>query len=274
MKALVLLSGGQDSALCLGWAVRNFDSVFSISFDYGQRHRSELLSSLLLSKFFGVVNHFEISLGRIFPGNSPLVNSNYDLEEYVSNQEMNRVIGDRQEVTMVPMRNSVFLDLAASFAYVNNIGNIVTGVSGDDSANYDDCREDYIKAMAESINMALGLDHRSGKEKISILTPIINLSKSECVKMGLSVPGVYESWAYTTTAYDGKYPPKGKDHASVLRAHGFEEAGIPDPLVVRAYLEKKMDLPGTSNYDIVRNSEISTVGELGRRIGARSLEFF
>jgi 7-cyano-7-deazaguanine synthase len=245
-KALVVLSGGQDSTTCLFWAIHRFEEVHAVTFDYGQRHARELQAAALVAAMAKVASHRIITVGPILGGTSPLTNAAEELETYSSFEEMDKIIGDRVEKTFVPMRNALFLTLAANLAVCLGVPTIVTGVCQQDNANYPDCRESFISAQEQCINEALGIDW------MSIRTPLMDLTKAESVKMAQGIPGCMEALAYSHTAYDGAYPPTGKDHASVLRAKGFEEAGVPDPLVIRAVSEGLMALPETRNYDVAR----------------------
>jgi 7-cyano-7-deazaguanine synthase len=121
-----------------------------------------------------------------------------------------------------------------------------------DNANYDDCRASFIAATEDYVNQALGHDHR-GTPAITIHAPLMYKSKADTVHLAKSLPGCWEALAYTHTSYDGKYPPTGMNHANVLRADGFEKAGLPDPLVLRAVAEGLMKMPTTANYSEVRN---------------------
>lgn len=250
-KALVILSGGQDSTTCLFWALQRFEEVYCITFDYGQRHRIEIEAAQTIAKMAGCEDRHEIvTLGDILVSSSPLTSEN-ELEQYEDAEQMDAVIGDRREATFVPMRNALFLTLAANRAEALGIKNIVTGVCQMDNANYDDCREVFINSAARYINRALGHDHR-GTEPIRILTPLMQLTKAETVRLAHELPGCWDALAYSHTSYDGKYPPTDMNHANVLRADGFAQAGLPDPLVVRAWQEGLMDLPLTDNYDEFR----------------------
>lgn len=251
-KALVVLSGGQDSTTCLFWAKKNYEQIYSISFDYGQKHSIELESAEFVSRLAGVVSHEQISIRHVMTSMSPLTNPDAPLERYESAEQMAQVIGDRRELTFVPMRNALFLTIAANRAEAYGIQDIVIGVCQMDNANYDDCRDVFIKKAQDYINCALGHDHRN-TPAIRIQTPLMYLSKANTVKLARKLPGCWEALAYTHTSYDGKYPPTDMNHANVLRADGFEQAGYPDPLVLRAWKEGLMELPKSSNYDEVRN---------------------
>jgi 7-cyano-7-deazaguanine synthase len=240
-RALVVLSGGQDSTTCLYWAKKFYD-VLAITFDYGQRHRAEIGAAHTIA-VMADVPHILVNVGPILASTSPLTNSDVELETYTDYESMDKIIGNRVEQTFVPMRNDLFLTIAANRAVVLGCKYIVTGVCQQDNANYPDCRETFIRAKQNAIHEALG------NTDIQILTPLMDLSKAQSIKLAMMHPGCMDALAYSHTAYDGAYPPVGKDHASTLRAQGFLEAGVPDPLVVRAWREGLMGLPGTSNYD-------------------------
>jgi 7-cyano-7-deazaguanine synthase len=250
-KALVILSGGQDSTTCLFWAKEKFDEVHAISFDYGQRHRLEIESAIKVAEMAGVESHEIIEVPSCLVSMSPLT-SGSELEKYENFDQMDQTIGNRRELTFVPMRNALFLTIAANRAEAMGAQFLVTGVCQMDNANYDDCRKVFIDAAELYINTALGHDHR-GTNPIVIATPLMNLSKAETVKLAYSMPECWEAMAFTHTSYDGKYPPTDMNHANVLRAKGFEEAGLPDPLVVRAWREGLMELPDTLNYEDLQN---------------------
>jgi len=230
----------------LYWAREQFGEVHALTFDYNQRHRREIDAARRIAWMAGVEAHEVLEIGPILQGRSPLTNPSEQLEQYSSFAEMDKIIGDRVELTFVPMRNALFLVLAANRAVCKDITHVVTGVCEADNANYPDCRRVFISAMQDAINEALG------RKAIEIHTPLITKSKAESIKLAMTLPGCYEALAYSHTAYDGAYPPLGKDHATVLRAQGFLEAGVPDPLIVRAFKEGLMALPESSNYDSVR----------------------
>jgi len=245
-KALVVFSGGQDSTTCLFWAKQEFDEVHAITFDYGQRHRIEIDAAVRIAKGAGVASHEVVAVPNCLISSSPLT-SNASLEKYTDAASMDEIIGNRRELTFVPMRNALFLTIAANRAEALGIPHLVTGVCEMDNANYDDCRGVFIDATEDYINTALGHDHR-GTQPITIHTPLIHLSKAQTVLLAEELPGCWEALAYSHTSYDGKYPPTDNNHANVLRAQGFEEANRPDPLVLRAHREGLMALPDTPNY--------------------------
>lgn len=239
-RAVVVLSGGQDSTTSLFWAKRYFKEVHAITFNYNQRHNRELDAAAAVARL-AEVPHRIVNLGPILAGRSPLTNPNEQLETYENHAQMEKVIGDRVELTFVPMRNALFLTLAANHATCLDTNIVVTGVCQADNANYPDCRRTFIDAQERATMQALGID------KFEILTPLMDLSKQASINLAQAI-GCYETLAFTHTAYDGQYPPVGNDHASVLRAYGFEQAGLPDPLVLKAAEEGLCLLPNTINY--------------------------
>lgn len=243
--ALVVLSGGQDSTTCLYWAKENFNGkIHAITFNYGQRHQREIEAAVKIAKMAEVASHEVVTLGDdILKSTSPLTDPSLTLEQYPDHDTMEKIIGNRIEKTFVPMRNALFMTLAANRAVDHNLRHIVTGVCQADNANYPDCTRLFIEAQELTINVALGFNH-----ELHIRTPLMDKAKSESVHLALTLGGCYTALAYSHTAYDGSYPPTGADHATVLRAHGFEQANIPDPLIVRAAWERHIPFPDTSNY--------------------------
>lgn len=244
--ALVVLSGGQDSTISLYWALKQCGpNIATVTFDYGQRHSIEIKAAETISKMAGVKQHEIIHLGStLLKSTSPLTDPAVLLETYNNYQEMDTIIGERIEKTFVPMRNALFLTVAANRAYAIGTTYIVTGVCQQDNANYPDCRLEFVTDMEDALNSALGIG------TLRILTPLMFKTKAESIRMAMELPGCMDALAYSHTAYDGQYPPTSKDHASTLRAQGFLEAGVPDPLVLRAWKEGLMKLPDTDNYEI------------------------
>lgn len=266
MKMLVVLSGGQDSTTCLFWAkqqLKNWEEeqgalgriaqseLHAITFDYGQRHSIEIEAAKKVVQRAGVTSHEIIPVPNCLKSTSPLTSSN-ELERYESHAQMEQIIGKRVELTFVPMRNTLFLTIAANRAVALGCKDIVTGVCQEDNANYPDCRDFYIFVLQQAFNESLGL---KGKNELTIHTPLMELSKAQTVMLAKSLGAqAWEALAYSHTSYDGKYPPTDMNHSNVLRAQGFLDAGEPDPLVVRAWREGLMELPSTPNYDIIREA--------------------
>ena len=248
-KALVVLSGGQDSTTCLFWAKHQFDEVHAITFD-GQRHKAELKAAGLVACLADVASHTFVKLGEVLKGSSPLINRDEELDVYTDAADMKATVGDKTDPSFVPMRNALFLTVAANHALALGCQTIVTGVCGADAANFPDCTSGFISAVHYMINVAIGQE-----PLLSVEAPFITFTKAQIIELALRISGAYEALAFTHTAYDGQYPPTGRDHASLLREQGFLEAGVPDPLVIRAVDEGLMDLPPTVNYlDAMDNS--------------------
>ncbi len=238
-KAVVVLSGGQDSTTCLFQAKSNGYEIHAVTFDYGQRHARELEAARVVAEMAGVVTHEFITLGSVLKSTSPLVSDN-TLEQYADHQSLPGGI----EKTFVPMRNQLFLTIAANRAFHIGAKVLITGVCEEDYGGYPDCRRDFIDSLAFAINQSV----MGACKPLTIETPLMKLTKAQTVHLAKVYPGCYRALAFTHTAYDGQYPPVGKDHATLLRAKGFEEAGLPDPLVLRAHSEGAMALPQTDNY--------------------------
>ncbi len=217
-KALVLLSGGQDSTTSLYWAIDRFGSAATsaLSFDYGQRHRIELKCARKIAAAAGVdhdclpIDTFGALGGDALTDSNVEVKSDLDEDSGLPN-------------TFVPGRNLIFLTFAAAYAYQRNIRHLVTGVAQTDYSGYPDCRQTTIDALQQAIR--LGMEH-----EIEIHTPLMQLSKKETVEMARDL-GALEAMGLTHTCYNGERPPCGHCPACKLRARGFAEAGIEDPLL-------------------------------------------
>lgn len=241
MRSIVVLSGGQDSTLCLFLAKARGDEIHAVTFDYGQRHWCEIDAARRVARMADVASHEVIDLdsgvSQVLIGSSPLVSAT-QLEQYANYS----VLPGGVEKTFVPGRNALFLIIAANRAAALGADRVITGVSQEDYGGYPDCRGPFLAALQNAIELGFGFP-------IRIETPLLNKTKADTVRMAVTTPGAYVATGYSHTSYDGQYPPIGKDHATLLRAKGFDEAGIPDPLVVRAYWEGKMALPSSPAYE-------------------------
>lgn len=231
--AVVVLSGGQDSTTCLGWAKQNFNRVHAVTFNYGQRHRIEIEAATVVARILRADSH-EIRSVQTFNGSSPLTDHARPLETYKSYESMDLTIGSRVELTYVPHRNATFILEAAKYAESLSCRSLITGVCEADNANYPDCRRTFIDAMVRMLNLSLGVDRMDRGAAVEIITPLISRTKAESIWLAQKIPGVMNALGFSHTCYAGRFPPCGECHACVLRAEGFRLAGVEDPLIVRA----------------------------------------
>ena len=225
--ALVVLSGGQDSTTCLFWALRRFERVKTVTFDYGQRHRVELDAAAKIAELVGVPN-IQIN-APVLQGTSPLVDHSRDVGTYADAASLPGGLED----TFVPGRNILFLTIAGNVAYCHGLGNLVTGVAQEDFGGYPDCRQSFIDAMQLALREGLGAGDGDPRGEITIHTPLMNMTKRETVDLAARLPGCLDAMAYSHTCFQGQVPPCGQCHACLLRAKGFEAAGVTDPLLAR-----------------------------------------
>ena len=216
-KALILLSGGLDSATVVALAKAEGSSCYSMSFDYGQRHRAELQAAERVARHLGVVEHKVIGLSLDGIGGSALTDSSIAVPESPS---------EGIPVTYVPARNTVFLALALGWAEVLGARDIFIGVNAVDYSGYPDCRPEFIAAFERLANLAT----KAGVEGqgFRIQAPLLNMSKAEIVQAGLR-HGV--DYALTVSCYQADEQGRacGKCDSCRLRAAGFAAAAVVDP---------------------------------------------
>jgi len=216
-KAVVLVSGGLDSATTLAMAIQQGFECYALSFDYGQRHRSELNAAREVVSVMTVKEHsiMPLALGRF--GGSALT----DKDIAVPESQHSGI-----PVTYVPARNTVFLSLALAWAEVLGARDIFIGVNAVDYSGYPDCRPDYIAAFEKMANLATKVGVEGGY--ISIRAPLINLTKAQIITQGLSL-GIDYSQTISCYAADEQGRACGLCDSCRLRAVGFAEAGYSDP---------------------------------------------
>lgn len=223
--AILLLSGGQDSATCLYWALHKFSNVVAVSIDYGQRHVAELRASEAIAELAGVRRLVldARTLGDI--GGSALVDPALALTAAGGHADAAAPGG--LPTSFVPGRNALFLTLAAAVAVREGARDIVAGFCETDYSGYPDCRRPFVDAMEAALSLAMP----SSAGPIKIHTPLMALSKAQSVRLARMAPGCWEALALTVTCYLGQRPGCGECAACVLRARGFAEAGEVDPAV-------------------------------------------
>lgn len=216
-RAVVLVSGGLDSATVLAMAQAQGFACYTLAFDYGQRHRSELAAAEQVSRLGGAVAHKVVSLDLSTIGGSALTDASIAVPE----QESAGI-----PVTYVPARNTVFLSIGLGFAEVLQAQHIFIGVNAVDYSGYPDCRPAYIEAFQTMANLAT----KAGVEgkPIHIVTPLMNLSKGEIIQQGLAL-GV--DYAVTVSCYQADQQGRacGVCDSCRLRRQGFIDAGVADP---------------------------------------------
>lgn len=216
-KAVVLLSGGLDSATILAQAKAAGFACYSMSFDYGQRHRAELQAAERVAQQMGVVEHKVIGLNLNGIGGSALTDSSIAVPEAPT---------EGIPVTYVPARNTVFLSLALGWAEVLGAHDIFIGVNAVDYSGYPDCRPEFIEAFERVANLATreGVEGRGFR----IQAPLQNLSKAQIVQIGVQ-HGV--DYGLTVSCYQADDDGRacGKCDSCRLRADGFKAAGVADP---------------------------------------------
>lgn len=216
-RAVVLVSGGLDSATCLAIASdRGFD-CYALSFDYGQRASSELIAAARVAEASKVLEHKIIELNMAAIGGSALTDTDISVPE----QESEGI-----PVTYVPARNTVFLSYALAWAEVLNAEAIFIGVNALDYSGYPDCRPEYIAAFQTLINLATKVGVEGSV--ISLETPLIDLSKSEIINTGT---GLSVDYGATVSCYqaDSEGRACGQCDSCRFRKRGFEKAEVEDP---------------------------------------------
>ena len=222
MKAVCLLSGGLDSATCLAYARREGFECYTLSFDYGQRHRIELEAARRIAQALGAADHRVAKIDlRVF-GHSALTD---EIEVPKGRDESSMAHGI--PITYVPARNTIFLSFALAWAEVLEASDIYIGVNALDYSGYPDCRPEFIEAFERMSNLATkaGVE---GRTRIQIRTPLILLSKADIVQLGREVKVPFE---LTHSCYDPGAAGRacGACDSCLLRAKGFREAGVVDP---------------------------------------------
>ena len=210
-EAVVLLSGGQDSATCLAWALHQKMRVRALMFSYDQRHKIELKYAKKLCRNRQVqYDILNVPQFGVLAANSLTHDNPIDVSE------------GSLPSTFVPGRNLVFLSLAASYAYKWGISTLITGVCETDYSGYPDCRDSFIKSTAQTISLALD-------SPFEILTPLMYKTKAQTVEMMVNMKAL-DWYKDTHTCYEGLRPACGRCPSCKLRLAGFKKAGFKDPI--------------------------------------------
>ena len=222
--AVILLSGGLDSATLLALARREGYACHALSFRYGQRHAIELERAAILARQLGAVRHLVLDLNLRQFGGSALT-----ADIPVPKDRPAEAIGSGIPPTYVPARNTVFLSLALAWAETLTATDIFIGVNALDYSGYPDCRPEFIAAFELMANLATKAGVEGGT-RLRIHTPLIRMSKADIVRLGAELSVDYSQ---TVSCYDPapSGAPCGACDACLLRAKGFAEAGMADPLL-------------------------------------------
>lgn len=224
-RCVALLSGGIDSSTTLAIARSLGYEIFALSFYYGQRHAIEIEGARRIARSLGIKNHavIDINLGQI--GGSALT-SGIDVPKGRKISDISKYI----PITYVPARNTIFLSFALALAEVVGADTIFIGANALDYSGYPDCRPEYLAAFESMANLATKAGV-SGKTRFKIAAPLINMTKGEIIRKGMEL-GI--DFSLTHSCYDPD--PQGmacmRCDSCILRKKGFDEAGIPDPVLV------------------------------------------
>jgi len=221
-KAIILLSGGLDSATCLVIAKEQGYKCYGLSFKYGQRHQFEIKSAKKLARHYNISDHITMNIDLRKFGGSALTD-NIQVPKKRNENKMSKEI----PITYVPARNTIFLSFALAYAEVKDSNDIFIGVNALDYSGYPDCRPLFINSFEKMAN--LGTKTGINDSSIKIHTPLINMKKSEIIQKGISL-GL--DFKMTHSCYDPyeNGSPCGECDSCILRLAGFKQAGLNDPL--------------------------------------------
>ena len=217
-KALVVFSGGQDSTTCLYWAKGEFEEVYCLNINYGQRHIVETQEAERIAKMANVPYKILAIDFLKEIGDSALLKEGNISDLHRSSSDL--------PASFVPGRNIILLTAAAMYAYKMGIRQIVTGVCQTDFSGYPDCRKNTMNSLQDTLSLGMEM-------AFEIHTPLMHLTKAESVELAGTFPGCMKALAFSHTCYEGQIPPCGKCPACILRQKGFDEAGVIDPLIAR-----------------------------------------
>lgn len=219
-RAVVLLSGGLDSAICAAIASKDHE-VYALTFDYGSRHSKEISSAKSLAKHLAMKKHLIVKVDLAAIGGSSLLDENAPVTTTTKKKDIGKDIPS----TYVPARNLTFLSMGVAFAEAVGAVKLFIGANAIDYSGYPDCRPEFISAFQNAVNK--GTKCGVNGKPVKIIAPLIDLSKAEIIKKGKELGVPFEK---TWTCYLGGKKACGKCEACVLRLAGFREAGLRDPL--------------------------------------------
>lgn len=229
-SALVLYSGGIDSTTALYWARGSYEQVQALSFDYGQRHKVELVLARRLTRRLHIPH--EVLKADLRPiGGSALTDPSLRLPKFRSPEEF----ADGIPSTYVPFRNGIFLAMAAAWAEARALTDIVCGFNTVDSPHYPDTRGPFVRAMERAIELGTGA--RSKDREARIVTPFLRMRKAEIIRKGLSLRADY---SFSISCYGGREIPCRQCSSCIIRQRAWREVGMNDHLLVRLRKEGKL----------------------------------
>ncbi|MFQ6084281.1 MAG: 7-cyano-7-deazaguanine synthase QueC [Candidatus Aminicenantia bacterium] len=229
-KCLVLFSGGIDSTTALYWSLKNFDWVEALTFDYGQKHKIEIDMARKITRLLNI-KHKIILVDLTQVGGSSLTDDQIPIPQLETIEEIKQGILP----TYVPFRNGIFLSLAAAYAEVIEVKNIVCGFNVIDSPNYPDTRREFVESMEKAINSGTKAAFEDWKFKL--ITPLIGMTKSEIIQYGLSLGADY---SYSISCYQGREIPCGKCASCLIRKKAWQDLNLKDHLILRLKREGKI----------------------------------
>lgn len=220
-KAVVLLSGGLDSATCLAMARAEGFECYALSFDYGQRHRWELEAARRLAEVLGAADHWVVRFDLRRIGGSALTS-----DDAVPRPASVEEIGREIPATYVPARNTIFLSFGLSWAEVLGARDLYIGVNALDYSGYPDCRPEYLEAFGRVANLGTRAGVEGGGFRVR--APLVELSKAQIIERGVAL-GVDYGLTHSCYDPDARGRACGACDSCLLRRKGFAEAGVPDP---------------------------------------------
>ncbi len=223
-SSIILLSGGLDSATCLAIARDSgFSPLYTVAFDYGQRHRNELVASAAISRLMHTREHRVIRIDLRQFGASALT-----ADIAVPKDRDERAMGADVPITYVPARNTIFLSYALAWAEVLEVRDVFIGVNAVDYSGYPDCRPEFIQAFEQLANLATRMTTQASVRPFRIHAPLLHLTKAQIIRKGVEL-GV--DYSLTHSCYDPSPAGLACGHCDscLLRRRGFEEAGVADP---------------------------------------------